>query len=206
VGILRILGRCAIGIGAAYALVLRSRQLAWGATPLDRARRFPGDDLVPDPDLVATRAITIAAPAAEVWPWIAQLGRGRGGFYSYDWLENLFGCHIHSADRVVPGWQDVSAGDTVKLAPEVGLDVSVVEPGRALVLRGGVTMGTAGPPYDFTWAFVVEDLAGGTSRLLIRERYGYERWWAPLIVEPVEVVSFVMHRKMLRGIRARAEA
>jgi hypothetical protein len=154
---------------------------------------------------VATRAITVHAPADQVWPWIAQLGQGRGGFYSYDVLENLVGCDIHSADRVVAEWQDLKAGDQVKLAPEVGLGVSVVEPGRALVLRGGVPMGEVPPPYDFTWAFVLRQQPDGTTRLVVRERYGYTRRWAPLLVEPVAVVAFVMSQRMLRGIRDRAQ-
>ena len=154
---------------------------------------------------MATRAITVPAAADQVWPWIAQLGQGRGGFYSYDALENLVGCDIHSADRVVAEWQDLKAGDQVKLAPEVGLGVSVVEPGRALVLRGGVPMGEVPPPYDFTWAFVLRQQPDGTTRLVVRERYGYTRRWAPLLVEPVAVVAFVMSQRMLRGIRDRAQ-
>jgi hypothetical protein len=102
---------------------------------------LPGDDLIVTPDLTATRAITVRASADQVWPWIAQLGQGRGGFYSYDFLENLAGCDIHSADHIIPGWQDIKIGDEVKLAPAVGLDVVALEPGRSLVLRGGVAMG-----------------------------------------------------------------
>jgi hypothetical protein len=80
-----------------------------------------------------------------------------------------------------------------------------VEPGRALVLRGGVPIGRTPPPYDFTWAFVLRDQADGSTRLVVRERYGYLRQWAWLLVEPVELISFVMSRRMLRGIAARAE-
>jgi hypothetical protein len=178
---------------------------ALGRNRPERDTTLAGDDLIPNPDLAATRAITVHAPAAQVWPWIAQLGQGRGGFYSYDALENLVGCHIHSADRVVPEWQDLKVGDQVKLHPEVGLGVAVVEPGRALVLRGGVPMGAVPPPYDTTWAFVVQEQADGTTRLLVRERYGYTQRWAPLLVEPVAVVAFVMSQRMLRGIRDRAE-
>ena len=166
---------------------------------------LPGDDLIANPDLTATRAITVRASAGQVWPWIAQLGQGRGGFYSYDFLENLAGCDIHSADRIVPEWQDIKVGDKVKLAPAVGLDVAALEPGRSLVLRGGVPMGNAPPPYDFTWACVLREEPDGTSRLLVRERYAYTRPWARFLVEPVEAVSFVMTQKMLRGIRDRAE-
>jgi hypothetical protein len=80
-----------------------------------------------------------------------------------------------------------------------------VEPRRALVLRGGVPIGRTPPPYDFTWAFVLRDQADGSTRLVVRERYGYLRQWAWLLVEPVELISFVMSRRMLRGIAARAE-
>jgi hypothetical protein len=190
---------------AAYALLARPRQLRWGATDQESEGSLPGDDLIANPGLTTTRAITVRAPSDRVWPWIAQLGQGRGGFYSYDFLENLVGCDIHSAERIVPEWQDVTVGDEVKLHPEVGMKVAVLEPGRSLVLRGAVPMGTVPPPYDSTWAFVLREQPNGTTRLLARERYGYTQWWAPLLVEPVAVVSFVMSQKMLRGIRDRAE-
>jgi hypothetical protein len=193
------------GAAAVYILVVRPGLLGWGATGEEAGAALAGDDLIPGPDLVATRAITVHALAGEIWPWIAQLGQGRGGFYSYDALENLAGCDIHSADRVVAEWQDVKVGDEVRLAPEVGLGVTVVEQGRALVLRGGVPVGAAPPPYDFTWAFALREQPGGTTRLLVRERYAYSRWWAPLLVEPVAAVSFLMTQRMLRGIRDRAE-
>lgn len=198
-------GAAVMGGAAAYLLAVRRWQLRWGATDEERDATLDGDDLIPNPDLMATRAITVHAVAEHVWPWIAQLGQGRGGFYSYDVLENLVGCDIHSADRVVPEWQDVKVGDQVKLHPEVGLGVTVVEPGRALVLRGGVPMGAAPPPYDCTWAFVVREQPDGTTRLLARERYVYTQRWAGFLVEPVAVVAFVMSQRMLRGIRDRAE-
>ena len=190
---------------AVYISVVRPRQLRWGATAQECDDALPGDELIAAADLGATRAITIHAAAVQVWPWIAQLGQGRGGFYSYDFLENLVGCDIHSADRIVPGWQDVRVGDKVMLAPEVALVAALVEEGRSLVLSGGIPMGNAAPPYDFTWAFVLRDQPDGTTRLLVRERYGYTRWWSRLLVEPVEAVSFVMSQKMLRGIKERAE-
>src|SRR6266545_4849315 len=109
---------------------MRFRYLRWGATDQEVRDPLAGDDLIRNADMVATRAITIHAAADRVWPWIAQLGQGRGGFYSYDWLENLVGCDIHSADRIVREWQDVAVGDEVKLHPEVGLEVAALEPGR----------------------------------------------------------------------------
>jgi hypothetical protein len=203
--------RCVAGVSAtgaaaaAYIFLARPWHMRWGASTQERDASLPGDDLIVSPDLTATRAITVRASAGQVWPWIAQLGQGRGGFYSYDFLENLAGCDIHSADRIVPGWQDIKIGDEVKLAPAVRLDVAALEPGRSLVLRGGIPMGNTPPPYDFTWAWVLREEPDGTSRLLVRERYAYTRRWARFLVEPVEAVSFVMSQKMLRGIRDRAE-
>jgi hypothetical protein len=201
-----IVGVTAIGgAAAAYILLARPRHLRWGATDQESDESVPGDDLIANPDLTATRAISIRASADRVWPWIAQLGQGRGGFYSYDFLENLIGCDIHSADRIVPEWQVVGVGEEVRLSPEVGLAVAFLERGRSLVLRGGAPMGNTAPPYDFTWAFVLRDEPDGTTRLLVRERYAYTRPWARLLVELVEAVSFVMSQRMLRGIRDRAE-
>ncbi len=194
------------GAAIAYSLFGRSRQLRWGATKRESIEPLPSDDLIQHSDLTATRAITVRAVTDEVWPWIAQLGQGRGGLYSYDYLENLAGCDMQSADRIVPEWQGVVVGDEVKLHPEVALEVAALEPGRSLVLRGGVPMWNTPPPYDFTWAFVLREQPDATTRLLVRERYGYTRQWAPLLVEPVAAISFVMSQKMLRGIRDRAEA
>ena len=198
------------GAAAAYILLARPRQLRWGATDEESGGPLPGDDLIANSDLTATRAISVRASPDQVWPWIAQLGQGRGGLYSYDFLENLIGCDIHSADRIVPEWQNVGVGDELKVHPKgpVGLPVAALEPGRSLVLSIGVPMGTDGEhpaPFDFTWAFVLKERPGGTTRLLVRERYAYRRPWAPLLLEPVEMVSFVMSQKMLRGIRDRVE-
>jgi hypothetical protein len=195
---------CASGSLAALALSGRTRLLRWGASDEEIAGPQPGDDLIWDADVSATRAITICRSPDVVWPWVAQLGQGRGGFYSYDFLENLLGFDIHSADRVVPEWQQLEVGDEVRLAASVGLKAVIVEPGRALVLQGSLPIAQR-PPFDSTWAFILREQPDGTTRLLSRERYGYKRWWAPLVVQPTQAVSFVMSRKMLLGIRDRAE-
>jgi hypothetical protein len=195
----------AVGAGAACLLLARPRYLRWGATDQESRGPLPGDDLLANADLTSTRAITVRVSADLVWPWIAQLGQGRGGLYSYDFLENLVGCEINSADRIVAEWQAPGVGDEVKLHPDVPLVVAALEPGRALVLRGGVPMGDTPAPYDFTWAFVLQEQPDGTTRLVVRERYAYAQWWSWLLVEPVEAISFVMSQKMLRGIRDRAE-
>lgn len=194
----------AVAAGA-LCVVARTRQLHWGASPDEVTAGLPGDEFIGRPDLVATRAITIEARASDVWPWIAQIGQGRGGFYSYDVLENIAGCDVRSANHVVADWQTIDVGDELRLHPEVGLSVVRVDPGRALVARGGVPVGRTAPPFDFTWAFVVVDADEGTTRLIVRERFRYTRPWACLVVEPVEAASFVMTKKMLRGIRQRVE-
>jgi hypothetical protein len=199
------IGGTVLAVMAVGALLARRWQMQWGATHDEAGATFPGDVLLAGADVVATRAIAIAAEPAMVWPWIAQLGQGRGGFYSYDFLENLVGCDVHSADRIVPEWQQIHVGDQFMLHPEVAMTVAAVRSGRSLVVRGGVPMGEVAAPYDFTWAFIVLGQPDGTTRLAVRERYSYTREWGRLLVEPVQVVSFVMSRKMMRGIKSRAE-
>jgi len=193
-------------LALAGALAGRPTLLDWGSTAPERRARLPGDDWISRADLQATRGITVHAAEVAVWPWVAQLGQGRGGFYSYDFLENLVGCDIHSATRVIPDLQAVRIGDTIRLAPEVGLAVVEVAPPSVLVLRGGVPIGGARPPFDFTWAFVLREEPGARTRLLVRERYRYLSWWVGPMVELVELVSFLMTQKMLREIRTRAES
>jgi hypothetical protein len=194
--------------GAAVAgtkVLLRDRMLRWGATEEELDRPLPGDELVPHPSLTANRAITVLAPPEAIWPWLVQLGQGRGGFYSYDALENLVGLGIHSADTIVPEWQTLEVDDRVHLAEQVGLRVARVERDHALVLEGAVPMGAAPMPYDFSWAFVLVPDSDGTTRLVVRERYGYRHAWVALLVEPVSAISWLMSRRMLHGIKERAE-
>ena len=133
-----------VAVGAAVAAglaCLRARVLRWGATDEEVNLALPGDELVPHADLTATRAVTVGAAVDGVWPWIAQLGQGRGGFYSYDFLENLVGCDIHSADRIVPAWQSIDVGDEVNLHPrgraDRGRRAARASPGPARRCPGG---------------------------------------------------------------------
>lgn len=201
------LGAVAAVVAIAATLAVRRASLRWGASDEELRLPLPGDDFLPAPDLMATRAITINAPMSQVWPWVAQLGQNRGGFYTYDWMENLVGIDIHSSNVIVPELRIRAVGDEVNLAPPVALKVVAFEDGRHVVLRGAVGPdGTdAGAPYDFTWAFVLIEAAPGTTRLIVRERYAYLTGWAGAFVEPVEMVSFLMSQRMLRGIRERAE-
>lgn len=196
-----------VACAVATVWAVRRASLRWGASDDEVRMPLPGDEVLPAPDLMATRAITINAPSSHVWPWVAQLGQNRGGFYTYDWMENLAGSDIHSSNVIVPELRIRAVGDEVNLAPSVALKVVALEEGRHLVLHGAVAAdGTdAGAPYDFTWAFVLIERAPGTTRLIVRERYAYLTGWAGALAEPVEMVSFLMSQRMLRGIRERAE-
>lgn len=198
-------------LGAALTagyLVARQCAVRLGATQVERSVGLPGDELLPEADLVATRAITIQAPASAVYPWLLQLGQGRAGFYSYDALENLIGLDIHSADEIVPELQQPEVGDQVHLAEQVALTIARLERDYALVLHGdGPSLPDEDtPPFDFVWSFVLRPgPLPGTTRLVVRERYGYQEPWARPMVEATIPVSTLMTAKMLRGIRDRAE-
>ena len=119
------------------APVLRRRYNTWGATAAEVASPMPGDELVPNPRLGYTRAISISAAPAEVWAWLVQIGQGRGGLYSFDGLENLARCDIHSTDRIHPELQSLAEGDLIRLGAPQGYPcfrVASVEPGASLVL------------------------------------------------------------------------
>jgi hypothetical protein len=207
-------GGAQIAVTVAGAPVLRHWYHRWGATDEEVDRVMPGDELVPRPDLASTRAVTIAAPPSTVWPWLVQIGHGRGGLYSFDALENLVGCDLHSADRVLPDQQHLEVGDLVRAGPEGYPSWCVVrcETARALVLVATTpgedprTLDLDGPESTrSTWQWVLEPTADGTgTRLLSRTRTSFPRTTSVLwhLLEPV---TFVMERRMLLGIRERAE-
>jgi hypothetical protein len=136
-------GLFVLGALAASPLI-RRRYNRWGVDDGEVTTELPGDDLVPEPDLGYTRGITVDVRPEDVWPWVAQIGQGRGGFYSYDGLENLFRCDIHSADRVLLPFQDIAVGDVVRLAPggAPSFRVHMVDPPTALVLVSAGTEST----------------------------------------------------------------
>jgi hypothetical protein len=197
-----------------YSHYIRPWHLKWGATPVEVRATLPGDDLVPNPKLSATHAITIRASAEQVWPWLVQMGQGRAGFYSYDWLENLFGCNIHNADRILPQFQTLKLGDGVRLHPKMPrIPVAIVEPNRALVLHADTRVGRVLPgmrPGDYLnvlWGFYLQPIDGHSTRLIERFRSDYNPSVFNRLVNSgiMEPVSFVMERKMLLGIKERAE-
>ena len=188
----------AIGVAAAlYRWMLRGSVLNWGATDAEAGARLPGDELLEHADGVATRAITIDAPASAVWPWIAQIGPSpRGGAYTYDWIENLLGLDMHSVDRVLPEFQHPRVGDTIGYGPN-RMRVERVEPEHALAWRS--------EDGNWVWAFVLLP-DGESTRLVSRNRFRLPTLAARLGMLPMEPASLVMERKMLHGIRKRAEA
>ncbi|GAA1011788.1 hypothetical protein Aple_013200 [Acrocarpospora pleiomorpha] len=200
---IRSLVKAGVAVGAVtatYALFLRKWSLTWGATPEEAGRELPGDELLPPPCLISTRAVTIGATTDAVWPWLVQMGSGRAGAYTYDWIENLLGLNMHSADKILPEYQDLKVGDKLPLG-DTGpvMCAEIVEPGRALVFRSG----------DGTWVWAFILLAQGkTTRLISRNRISTPdagpsaKLLNLLIVEPG---SLIMERKMLLGIRERAE-
>jgi len=199
---------------AAYRAVVRPWHLRWGATDDEIEARLPGDDLVAEPAQQCTRAISIGCPPEQVWPWVIQLGADRGGFYSYDWLENLFGLGIHSADRIEAAWQQREVGDLVygDAAGRGFWYVMEVRPGEALVLQ--VADVDAGRPvrrtdragWEFAWTFALRATPEGTTRLLVRERVAFGRPLVRALMAPVGPISFVMTRRTMLGIKSRAEA
>jgi len=193
------LASSAVASGRLYRRYLRERVLTWGATPDEVARPLPGDELLASPDIVATRAIEIDAPASAVWPWLLQMGPGRAGAYTYDWIENLFGLNMHSADRIVPEWQQLEVGNVLRSREDrPGMRVEVLEPERVLSNRS-----EAG---DWVWTFALAP-SNGSTRLISRNRIALKGAAAGqrlgmLVMEPG---SLVMERKMLLGIKQRAE-
>lgn len=199
-------GAVAAGVAAsalaAYALLVRPWHLRWGATDEEAGGPLPGDEIVPSPNVEATHAVTIEAPIGEVWPWLAQIGQDRGGFYSYTLLENLAGCRIRNADRILPEFQRLVVGDGVRLHPRVPpLPVLICEPPHTLVL--GSNTASAG-----TWGFYLKAADGDATRLVVRGRGDWGRGPANLLIARAvfEPAHFIMERGMMLGIKRRAES
>jgi hypothetical protein len=186
----------AVALGFIYLRFLRKPILTWGATDEEADARLPGDELLEDADGVATRAVEIDAPPSAVWPWIAQMGPSpRGGAYTYDWIENLLGLGMHSVDRVLPEFQQPQVGDTLGYGSN-RMRVELVEPERALAWRS--------EDGNWVWSFVLGPREGST-RLISRNRFRLPTLAARIGMVPMEPASLVMERKMLLGIKERAE-
>ncbi len=185
-----------VGLGVVYGRILRGPVMTWGATSAEAASRLPGDELLEDADGVSTRAIAIGAPAAAVWPWIVQIGPSpRGGAYTYDWIENVLGLDMHSVDHVLPEFQHPQVGDAIAFG-STRMRIERVEPQRVLAWRS--------EDGSWVWTFVLREHEGST-RLISRNRFRLPSLAARLRMVPLEPASLVMERKMLQGIKQRAE-
>jgi hypothetical protein len=206
----------AAAAAGAYIGLVRPGMLRWGATDEELLQSYPGDDLLESKRLNLTNAISIHASAAQIWPWLVQLGQGRGGFYTYDWLENMMGLNIHSADRVVPEHQGLKVGDIIPLAPGgFGIPVAILKPERTLVMYGDsrkdesiiTPRQNAGDYMAAVWGFHLIEIGQDVSRLVVR----WQADWNPSPMNSIfyraflEPGEFIMQRGMLLGLKQRVE-
>lgn len=207
-------------MAAVYRLVVRPWHIRWGATPEEVATPAPGDDFIEHPNFNTTHAITIDTPPDAVWPWLVQMGQGRGGLYTYDWLENAMGLEMHSADSIMPELQSLKVGDVIALDKTgFGPEVASLEPNRHLLLTG------RNESIATSWVWTLRETEDGHTRLVARWRadYGFtsiltgdtlrrffkepRRTLTSVFMSAfMEPGQFVMERGMLRGIKKRAEA
>jgi len=201
---LRVLALLALPLflAAIYLVGLRPSQLHWGATTDEVQRQMPGDLLVLSPSFNATRAITMDASPKAVWPWLAQMGYRRAGFYGYDLIENIGSPKgIRSAETILPDLQHPATGDILPISVVASMYFGEVQPGSFLVWRGAAT------PSDGTIVWAIYPLAGGHTRLARRVRLHYH-WTSPALLFLDLFTEFADHvavSRILRGIKARAE-
>jgi hypothetical protein len=209
------------GIGGAAAMAmamltpfLRGPRTHWGLDEAAASRSLPGDDLVAKPRWSWTHGVEIDAPVAAVWPWVAQIGAGRGGFYSYQWLENIVGSHLKNAESIHPEWA-AHVGDALVLHPNAPplaiVDVEPFAATRWIVAHGAPddAARAAGRSWAAgSWLFLVEPLGADRCRFISRFRstcsddLGARLAFGPALLEPV---GFAMDRRMLLGVKERAE-
>jgi hypothetical protein len=205
----------ALGLVGGYALWVRPRMLRWGATDDEVERPYPGADLVPGGKRTATMAATIEAPPAQVWPWLVQMGANRAGWYSWDWLDNLGN---RSADRIHPEWQEISLGDRLAGTPDGSLswEVAALEPERFLGLR--MSLDLRGRPFDpaeprprsysdSIWAFQLNELPGGGTRLVVSGYWALQPPWLLPIASTIflEPSHWIMQTRQFANLKRRAE-
>jgi hypothetical protein len=184
-----------------YVALIRPWHTHWGATREEIASALPGDSLVANPVDFTTRAITIKAWPRHVWPWLAQMGRGRGGLYSYDALDRAFGIlDAPSADSLIPGFQKLAAGDTIPVGGSRGWPVAIARPNEVLLIH------VQEQGVHVTWAFALRPVSRTETRLIMRVRAELPHTWStPFIMAALDPAEFVMMQRQFLGIRARAE-
>ncbi|HPZ94059.1 MAG: SRPBCC family protein [Mycobacterium sp.] len=201
-----------IGSVAAAGALLAARQFYrnWGTTKEECQTPLPGDELIGQPAVQTTEGVWIDAPAADVWPWLVQMGQDRGGLYSYEGLENAVGLKYRNADRIHPEWQHLEAGDVIRVVPRgwmglsegIALPVAQVIEGESIVLR----LQPPQLPFDGVWSFHVIPRWEDRCRLLVRSRTRMQAPGEVLGAEAAGPVLALMTRGMLLGIKRRVEA
>jgi len=194
-----------------YHWLVRPWHRRWGATDAELQQPMPGDERVKNPNFVTTRAVTINARPAEIWPWLVQLGVGRGGYYSYTWLPNMVGLQYSNADTILPAFQYLEVGDTVPIDPRgVGFRVDAIDPNRSLLLTVPDPDHPRSDGLMTTWAFLLQPLDSEHTRLIVRWRSNFREpltytALAPVFFLVLDPLDFLMARQMLLGIKLRAE-
>lgn len=212
--ILLSIGIVTVSVLIFYLALLRPWFNQWGATDAEIWMTLPGDEIVGEPEHSSTRAITVHAPADRIWPWIAQIGYQRAGWYSYDWVGKVLGWAVsidgdRSADRIVPELQTVNVGDVIFLHPKISGTVALAESDHALLLQAGDPASARMNPANYSyasWLFYLQPVDAATTRLIVRSRADYAgamNWLLNALAEPG---NFLMEQKMMRGIRERAES
>lgn len=211
-----MVGAIAIAFTILLSPLLRGWYRRWGTTGDEAQRALPGDAITPEPRSDMTCAVAIQAAPAQVWPWLAQIGCGRAGWYSYDWLDNG---GRESARRILPDHQNLALGDTVSATPDgrVRYPVAALEPGHYLILGGTLDTRTGQAAelsdpnltayFSGSNLFYLDETTPGTTRLIYRLRLGWNPTWLNTLAYRVflEPISFIMARKMLLGIKERVE-
>ncbi|HUX35142.1 MAG TPA: hypothetical protein VMV51_14815 [Gemmatimonadaceae bacterium] len=200
-------------LGLVFGLLIRPWYLAWGSTASDRTVALPGDAIIPNATAQETRAITIHAPVDSVWPWVAQLGQDRGGFYSYDLLENLVGCQMPTVDVLRPDKQWWALGDKLWMYPSTKAGgagyatLRVLVPGHAMAFGTHAAGTPLTAPEDGSWAFALQHVNDSTTRLLVRGRGAAGRSLLGVAFDRsiFEPMHFVMEKRMMTGIKQLSE-
>jgi hypothetical protein len=191
-----------LAVAALYWFPIRRWMNRWGASSSDLVRVMQGDSLLPEWTYSGTTAVVVEAKPEDIWPWLVQIGYQRGGLYSYDWLDRLFGyLDRPSATRILPEFQHLAVGDHIPVGRGPSWPVAVLEPDRALVLdmrnMGGL---------DWVWQFGLYPIDETRTRLISRSRVRAQPLWARLLTHAIEPAGFLMTRRMLLGLKQRAEA
>jgi len=204
-----------LALSLALALLLMARLsqpywIHWGSTIDEQQQSMPGDEWHGQEWVTSTRSLTIRATPASIWPWLCQIGTGRGGFYSYTLLEHMLGRHTKNARSVHPEWQQIETGEVIHLDQRGGLVVWDQIPDQYLLLVATPETLKNQPitsePHT-TWLFFLDPQSDGTTRLIVRSATacGMPTWLRPALGPIIGLVSLVMERKMLRSIREMAE-